>query len=35
MMYPSCKNGKHAECPVIYAGLVKCKCLCHQVIGSG
>lgn len=35
MIYPACKNGEHGRCPVVYAGLVKCKCACHVVIGSG
>ena len=35
MIYPACKRKKHATCPVVYAGLVKCKCACHAVIGSG
>jgi hypothetical protein len=35
MIYPSCKNGNHGECPVYYAKLIKCKCACHAVIGSG
>jgi hypothetical protein len=35
MIYPACKNGEHAKCPVNYAGLVKCRCTCHNIIGMG
>jgi|7_EtaG_2_1085326.scaffolds.fasta_scaffold00635_14 hypothetical protein len=34
MIYPACKNGEHTRCPVVYAGLVKCACLCHKVVGE-
>ena len=35
MIYPACKNGEHGRCPINYAGLVKCRCACHVVVGSG
>jgi hypothetical protein len=34
-VYPSCKQGEHVKCPRQYAGLVKCQCACHLVIGVG
>ena len=30
MIYPACKEGKHKTCPHQYAGLVPCKCECHN-----
>ena len=35
MVYPACKSGKHTTCPITYVGLVKCRCSCHVVVGSG
>ena len=35
MIYPACKKGSHVQCPAQYAGLAKCRCACHAIIGSG
>jgi hypothetical protein len=35
MIYPACKRGMHHSCPVVYAGLIKCGCHCHKIIGAG
>ena len=34
MIYPSCKDKKHFQCPTQYAGLEPCRCICHK-IGNG
>lgn len=35
MIYPSCRDGEHYNCPKQYGNLIKCNCTCHKIIGVG